>query len=267
MPKLSVIMGAYNCGSSPLLHGAISSILTQTYRDFEFIICDDGSSDCTWNALLEIQKQDSRIVLLRNETNCGLAHALNCCLSVSKGDYIARMDDDDYAHPQRFATQMEYLQENPDIAFVGCNVNLVQSKVVVGIRTLPEVPEVKDFYITQPFIHPSLLFRRKILDDVGGYSEEKYATFCEDYDLLLRLYTDGCVGANLQENLLDYSIPMTAKGSRKMRHRWNETVTRFHRFGKLKKLPQALPYVVKPLVVGLLPEGLLKRIKNHRLGG
>ena len=67
---------------------------------------------------------------------------------------------------------------------------------------------------------------------------------------------------NLQENLLDYTLPQTAKGSRKMRHRWNETVTRYCRFRELGILPQALPYVIKPLAVGLLPEPVLRRLKG-----
>ena len=86
---------------------------------------------------------------------------------------------------------------------------------------------------------------------------------CEDYDLLLRLYEKGFRGANLQECLFDYTLPETAKGSRRMRHRWNEVVTRFQRFRALGRLPKALPYVVKPIVVGLLPEKFLEKVKGR----
>ena len=251
MPKLSVIMGAYNCGHSPLLHRAVSSILIQTYRDFEFIICDDGSSDCTWDTLLEIQKQDSRIVLLRNETNKGLAHALNHCLSVAKGDYIARMDDDDYSYENRFFTQMLYLEQNYNVSFVGSNVQLVRNGARLGERRFPQSPTVENFYMTQPFIHPTLIFRSEVLDSVGGYSEETYCVLCEDYDLLLRLYERKFVGANIEDILFDYTISQEHK--RKMKHRWNEVITRYHRFKALGVLPGASLYIIKPIIVGLLP--------------
>ena len=118
--------------------------------------------------------------------------------------------------------------------------------------------------MVQPYIHPTLLFRREALAAVGGYSEEKHCILCEDYDLLLRLYAQGYSGANLQERLFDYTVPATAKGSRRMCHRWNEAVTRYRRFRQLGVLPGALPYVVKPLAVGLLPEPILRRWKECR---
>lgn len=88
---------------------------------------------------------------------------------------------------------------------------------------------------------------------------------CEDYDLLLRLYAKDFLGANLQQVLLTYTLPTTAKGKRKMIHRWNEAVTRWQRFRELGVLPGAFPWVVKPLAVGLLPEKLLKRVKEKRV--
>ena len=81
------------------------------------------------------------------------------------------------------------------------------------------------------------MFRKDVLLNVGGYSEEKSCILCEDYDLLLRLYAAGYHGYNLQECLLDYTVSATAKGNRKMSHRWNEVVTRFHRFRELGVLP------------------------------
>lgn len=142
---------------------------------------------------------------------------------------------------------------------------LVRGGKIIGERNLPEAPEVKDFYFTQPFIHPALLFRREALDAVGGYNESKNCLLCEDYDLLLRLYEHGFTGGNLQETLLDYTVPMTAKGNRTMAHRWNETLTRWKRFKALKQFPKALPFVVKPLLVGMLPERILGAWKLKRL--
>lgn len=258
---ISVLMGIRN--GADVLVRAVDSILNQSWDDFELILCDDASTDGTWALLEQYAHRDKRVRLLRNERNLGLGATLNRCLKEARGDFIARMDDDDFSHPQRLTRQMAYLEVHPDVAFVGCNVALVQNGVDVGIRLFPQRPAVRDFFMTQPYIHPALLFRREALEAVGGYSQDKRCVLCEDYDLLLRLYAKGFQGANLQETLFDYTIPVTAKGSRKMSHRWNETVTRWRRFRELGVLPQALPYVVKPLAVGLVPEKGLVLLKGR----
>lgn len=262
---ISVIMGVrYTSDYLDSIKRSVMSILTQSYERFEFLICDDGSTPVACGYLDLLTQQDDRIRLIRKEGCLDLASKLNLCLRSARGEYIARMDDDDFSHPDRLEKQLTYLHQHEEIAFVGCNVNLIQGGAQVGVRKLPAFPVVEDFYFTQPYIHPALLFRRDALTAVGGYSESRRQVLCEDYDLLLRLYAKGFQGANIQEPLLDYTIPATAKGNRKMCHRWNEVVTRWYRFQELRAFPQALPYVVKPLVVGLIPGRLLSKIKSQR---
>lgn len=262
-PLVSVLMGVYyRRPDVGLLARSIYSILKQDMGDFELLICDDGSSEMAVRFLDESAEKDSRIRLIRPGGAFSLPAKLNRCLEQARGLYIARMDDDDYSHPERFFRQLEYLQENPQVSFVGCSVNLIRSGRAAGRWDFAERPQVKDFYFKQPFIHPSLMFRQECLMAVGGYSEEKSVLLCEDYDLLLRLYAAGYRGANLQEALLDYTVPDSAKGNRRMKHRWNETITRYRRFRELGELPRAFPYVVKPLAVGLLPEFILIRLKR-----
>lgn len=264
-PLISVLMGVYyQKADISLLRRSVESILAQSVSDFEFLICDDGSSPDAKAYLDRLARQDSRIILIRSGNLFSLPQKLNACLNRARGTLIARMDDDDYSYPNRFAEQLAFLESNPAAAFVGCNVNLRRCDKTVGLRSFPEWPEVRDFYLVQPFIHPTLFFRADVLRSVGGYCENKHCILCEDYDLLLRLYASGHRGANMQTPLFDYTIPATAKGNRKMRHRWNETVTRYRRFHQLNCLPSALPYVVKPLVVGLIPEYLLKKLKHDR---
>ena len=263
MPRISVIMGVLSRKErTGLLKRAVDSILCQSYSDFELLICDDGSDYEAAQLLNRMAAIDCRIKLLRKGDLYSLPEKLNFCLQHATGDYIARMDDDDYAYMQRFEQQLSYLNVRSDIAFAGCNVRLIKDGLPCGKKAFPQFPIVKDFFFVQPFIHPSLMFKRQALDAVGGYSESPRCILCEDYDLLLRLYAAGFSGANLQEVLLDYTIPATAKGNRKMRHRWNETVTRYRRFRDLGVLPGALPYVIKPLAVGLLPERVLKGLKR-----
>lgn len=267
-PLISVIIGTlYLQEDLTPLERAVKSILTQSLSDFELLICGDGSTEAANAFLDQCTKEDPRVRLIRSKGKTGLPEKLNGCLAKARGEFIARMDDDDFSYPDRFEKQIAFLNANPDIAFVGSNVLLVCNGEPVGRKVLPAAPTVRDFYMTQPYIHPALMFRREALKKVCGYSEEHTCVLCEDYDLLLRLYTKGFHGANLNEVLLDYTIPETAKGNRTMRHRWNESVTRWRRFYELGVLPRALPYVIKPLVVGLLPGRLLGKIKKAQRGG
>ena len=263
LPLISVIMGVYyQRHDTTLLVRSVRSVLSQTYSDFELIICDDGSSDQAQEALDQLALQDSRVRLVRSGSLISLPQKLNACLKEARGSFIARMDDDDFSRPDRFEKQVKYMLQNPNAAFVGCNVALCRDGTQVGERKLPEFPEVRDFYFVQPYIHPALIFRRDVLVAEGGYSEDRHCILCEDYDLLLRLYAAGHRGINLQEILFDYTVSSTAKGNRKMYHRWNEAVTRWRRFRQLGVLPEALPFVIKPLIVGLIPEVLLRRLKE-----
>lgn len=261
-PAISVIMGVlYKREKTDLLERSIKSVLNQTYPEFELLVCDDGSIEEAKRLLDAISMEDDRVRLVRPGNKIDLASKLNACLKEAKGEYIARMDDDDYSAPNRFQRQKETLDNRLDMAFVGSNVVLARNRVEFGERKLPEYPMVKDFYMTQPYVHPALMFRKTVIDAVGGYSEDKMQVLCEDYDLLLRIYAKGYQGMNIQENLLEYTVPATAKGNRKMKHRWNEAVTRFSRFKELGVLPKATPYVIKPLLVGLVPEPILWKIK------
>lgn len=263
-PMVSVIMGVRNGGAE--LSPAVNSILAQTVHEFEFVICDDGSTDDTRDQLERYAAKDSRLRVIHASENKGLAPALNQCLRLARGQYIARMDADDLSDPQRLEQQIAYLEQHPEVAFVGCCTRLQRLGAIVGVRAFPEFPTIRDFYIAQPFLHPTLMFRREALAAVGGYCEDRHCVLCEDYDLLLRLYTKGFHGANLQEALFTYTLPPTARGNRKMCHRWNEVVTRWRRFRELKVLPGALLWVIKPVIVGLLPEHILSAIKSTHAG-
>ena len=265
-PTLSVIMGVLQTdGDLRLLRRSVDSILNQTWRDFEFLICDDGSCPAVQRFLETYSRDDSRVRLIRGCVRKDLAPKLNACLAQARGRYIARMDGDDESFPNRFDEQLSFLRAHPDIAFVGSNVELFRNGAYTGTWCFPERPAVEDFYIRQPFIHPALVFRRDALDAVGFYSEEPRCIKCEDYDLLLRLYEKQLFGANLPQFLLRYSLTADPMGNRTMRDRMNESKTRWVRFGALNLLPGALPYVVKPVAAGLLPAGIIARIKKKAI--
>ncbi len=246
------------------MENAICSVLNQTYQEFELLICDNGSCEEV-RALLDLyEASDCRIHLIRPLNADTLQKKLNACLSAAKGEFIARMDDDDFSHRTRFEEQFLFLIQHPKIDFVGCNIMQVDEKGHAGIRTLPMYPVIADFRFVLPYIHSALLFRRNAIISVGGYSESKWQEACDDYDLLMKMYEQGHYGANIQKVLLDYSIINSQKHRRPYRYRLNEAVTRYIHFRSLKKLTVWWPYIIKPLIVGLLPVPILYRMRNIR---
>lgn len=251
-------MGVYNIEHLWIFNQAISSILNQTVSDFEFIICDDGSTDRTYEQLLDFQYKDSRIHLLRNEKNCGLAYSLNRCLTIARGTYIARQDADDISSPDRFEKQTDFLHMHPEISFVGSTVSLFDKTGVWGKREPPAYPRKKDFLFTAPFVHGSLMFQKEVLQSAGGYKVSKETLRAEDYELEMRMYSLGIKGANLPEHLYYFLEDDASQARRKYKYRIDETKIRFRGFKAMGLMPWAIPYVVKPLVVGLIPHPLLR---------
>ena len=242
----------YKSENIALLKRSVESMLAQSIKEIEFLICYKELSKAAQKYLLEISKQDQRVILIDGHRCNHLGGQLNLCISKAKGEFIARMDDDDFSYPDRLKKQLEFLKKRHEIQFVGCNVKLVCEGKEIGARELPAYPGVKDFLFTQPYVHPTMMFRKTVLEKVGGYSDNKNQEGCEDYDLFLRLYEQGLYGANLGEMLLDYTIPLNEKNKRTMRWRLNEVKTRFARFKALGLLPRAVFYVVKPVAVGLV---------------
>lgn len=264
-PLISVLMGVYyRREDTTMLNRSIQSILDQSNADFELLICDDGSTSEAVNAVDCFAGKDQRVYPVRPGGKHTLAEKLNACLKQARGELIARMDDDDYAHPDRFEKQAAYLRGHPEIAFLGSNVSIWNGDKITGGWVFPEYPKVEDFLFRQPFVHPAMMFRIEALLAVGGYSEEAHCILCEDYDLLLRLYAAGYRGANRQEKLLDYTVVESPKNGRRMRHRWNEAITRYRNFKQLRLLPGAFPYVIKPLAVGIIPHVFLDKLKRKR---
>lgn len=168
------------------LREAVDSILAQTFSDFEFIIVDDGSQDETAKILSGYS--DLRVVLLKNETSIGLTKSLNLGLEKAKGEYIARMDADDISLPHRLATQVSFLDENPQIGVVGTVAYLIDSNNVSG--QLVQYPQHHDLlhwimcFFENPILHPTVMFRSRPIKSLGGYSET-YVT-SQDYNLWSR---------------------------------------------------------------------------------
>ena len=198
---ISIIMPVYN--GEKYLKEAIESILNQTFKNFELIIINDGSSDQSKNIIENFL--DKRIKNLENKKNKGLIYSLNYGISKAKGKYIARMDADDISHLNRLEIQFNYLEKNKEIFFLGSQVEKVYSKTektkLSRLRTT--YSDIKtDLLFANPFIHPTLMFRREIFSE-NCYEEGLNGA--EDFGLwqdLIYKYK----GINLSNVLLKYRI-------------------------------------------------------------
>lgn len=262
-PKISVISGAYNCASIPHFRKSIESILTQSFSNFEFIICDDGSTDNTFEILTDYAKRDRRVKLLQNEKNLGLQKTLNRCIKESQGEYISRHDLDDYSAPERFQKQIEHLAYHRETAILGTGSYLFDENGIWGEERPPSTVTKRDFLFNNPYKHGSVMMRRKALVDIGGYCESWWAKRNEDYELFMRMHL-AFRGENLALPLYYFCEDKLAIKRRKYRYRINEAIVRAKGFRTLGLMPHAIPYVIKPLVVGLIPSRILKRLQSQR---
>lgn len=260
-PLISVVMGVYNIGNKTMLERAVNSILSQTYDNFEFIICDDASTDDTYKWLSELKKKDKRIILLRNDKNHTLAITLNRCIYHSKGEYIARQDADDISEPERFKKQIEFLENNRHISFLGTNCYLYNEKQGrFSCRIMPQYPECEDFMFNSPFVHGSMVFRRECFNSYSYEVSEMTGRY-EDYSMFMKMYADGLRGANLQQNLYGFHYDSDVR-SVSLMHRIAEAGIRYKGFSEMNLMPRAVPYIIKPVVLGLIPKKTLNTIKK-----
>lgn len=263
MPTVSVISGAYNVADCKILDKSIRSVLKQSFADFEFILCDDGSTDGTYDILKGYAETDSRIKLIRNEKNLGLVETLNKCLALAEGKYIARHDCDDYNDLTRFEKQVAYLDAHPELLVLGTAAYLFDGDGVWDKEIMPRVVENRDFLFNNPYKHGSIMMRREALLSVGGYRIAKETVRNEDYDLFMRMQVLAG-GENLPEPLYYFCEDKAARARRKYRYRINEARVRAKGFKALDLMPRGFLYVIKPLIVGLIPSFILTRLQKRR---
>ncbi|MGB7161395.1 MAG: glycosyltransferase [Tepidisphaeraceae bacterium] len=204
-PTVSVVMPAYN--ARRYVGQTIRSILSQTFGDFEFVIVDDGSTDGTLALLQHFATEDPRIVII-SRPNTGIVGALNDGIARARGEYIARMDADDVALPQRFEKQVAYLSEHPECVGVGTYVETIDPYDSVLDRLVHEVEHDgidKELMTGRGFavVHPTIMMRTEAVRRVGGYREPWQHS--EDLDLFLRLAEIGKLH-NIPEHLLRYRM-------------------------------------------------------------
>ena len=201
--KVSVIMPVYN--GAQYLQEAIDSILQQTYRDFEFIIIDDGSTDNSLEIIRMNADLDKRIVLLQNEQNSGICVTLNKGLEVAKGEYIVRMDCDDISELNRLAIQVAFMDSHPEYGLVGSNTKLFGEEIVNPYVFYFDEDWrmcVVDMIYATCMAHPAVIMRTEILRKYGLYYNDEFRAM-EDFYMWWQFAKYSKI-TNIQQPLLNY---------------------------------------------------------------
>ena len=204
-PKISVVMPVYN--GEKFLKEAVTSILKQTYKDFEFLIIYDESTDDTLSILQEFQKQDERVVLVYGDGK-KIIGALNKGIEKSKGKYIARMDADDISLPTRFEKQIIHM-EGSGLDICGGHSLLIDSDGKInGIGIMPRSHDLcgLSLMFRVPFPHPAVMVRKSFLTNRSlEYGQSKYRT-AEDFDMWVRMFSAGAKFGNIDDIAIQYRI-------------------------------------------------------------
>lgn len=210
-PVLSVLLPAYNAADT--IRAAAESVLNGTTAALELIIVDDGSTDGTGAAVVDLAS-DRRVRVI-SRPNKGLSASLNEAIAYASAPFIARMDADDVSMPDRFEAQLRYLADNPDVVMVGGQIRRIIRGEIESTSQLPlEHDEIVAALVRgqHAICHPTVMIRRSALDLVGGYWEHGLA---EDWDMYLRLAEVGRI-ANIDQHVLDYTFSDTSINAKSM---------------------------------------------------
>lgn len=202
--RLSVIMSAYN-EKEIWLKQSIESVLNQTFSDFEFlIILDNPNAENLKNLIKSYSERDARIRFYVNEKNSGLVYSLNRALNLARGEYIVRMDADDISEIDRFEKEFKVLTSEK-LDLVGSMITIIdendkENGFMNIYGTTPDTC-VKSLKYRSCIVHPTWMFRKKLVDNFGGYYNVPTA---EDYEFLCRMAVNGAKMKNINDNLLKY---------------------------------------------------------------
>jgi len=256
-------MPVYNAGD--FLAEAIESILNQTYQNLELVVIDDASKDESLKIILNYKKiypQKIRVLRIKKNLNMGGDAAGNLGYKRAKGKFVARMDADDIAMPNRIEKQVKYLLSHPELFAVGSNAYVINKEgILIGEKKMPDSNEkiYKNFFVFHPLIHPTLMFRKSILKEEGLYTLKYEAN--NDYLTFFRLITQGYRFANLSDKLLLYRFHGKNDSLTKVKSRFVNSLKirqmAVKDFGYKPNMAAVFKLLGQILVVFLLPEKVI----------
>lgn len=258
---VSVIMGVYN--SEHTLQSAIDSLTDQTFANWKLIVCDDCSKDKSLQILKENAKKDSRIIIISNRKNLGLAPSLNLCLKKVNSKYVARMDADDISRKDRLEKQLLFLEKNPGFDLVGSQMLSFDENKIKHIIDIKEIPIKEDLPKFSPFHHATIMVKTSVIKDLKGYRESLLTRRTEDVDLWYRFFKKGFKGYNLQLPLYFVRENNECIKRRKLIYSFHASIIIFKGVIDLKLPKKMLLYSMKPILSYFTPLKLKKSIRSR----
>lgn len=258
MPKVSVLLSNYN--GDKHLDESISCVLSQTYKDFEFIIVDDASTDSSRKVIENYH--DKRIKKYYAEKNRNIAYSLNLALSMASGEYIARIDSDDVWELNKLEIQVQYMENHSECGACFTKVNIIDEYSNIANDMYDEYFQLFNsaenksqrewlrffFYQGNCLCHPSVVIRRNVLEHVGGYYHLAYVP-AEDYELWTRI-------------VMKYPIHILEE--KLVRYRWEETVNKISgkTDGRIYAFPNIMMLTRKRIMENIDNEDLVRYFKE-----
>ena len=256
-PLVSVIMPVYN--TRDYVWEAIESILNQTFKEFEFIIVDDWSTDWSYEICEKYAKKDKRIRLYRNEKNSWVAFTKNRLIELSTTNYLASQDSDDISFLDRLELEYKFLEEHKDYAVVAWNNIIIdESWSVIWRRKYSD--DIRSVILRKsPVSHPTTMMRKSDFLAVWWYSKIKYV---EDYDLWIRLYMAWYKIKNIDKDLLKYRIRKWQIKTNHLKQTIRNTIALQQKYIKLGMRPSILDkiYIFLERCLLLLPSNIILRL-------
>ena len=220
--RISVIMGIYNCADT--LPDALDCLLKQSYTEWICIMCDDGSTDDTYNVASKyVIEYPDQFIILKNKTNLGLNKTLNKCIELVETEYIARMDGDDVCDSSRFEKEIAILDNSSEYILVSSWMDMFDNEGVFRTVRFAEYPQKRSFLKSSQFCHAGCMIKSDVVKALHGYTESDKYLRVEDYDLWVRLYAAGYKGYNIQESLYSMRDDRNAYQRRSINNRVNES--------------------------------------------
>lgn len=271
LPLISVVMAAYN--TEKYIAQAIESILNQTFKEFEFIIIDDASTDNTWKIISKFADQDKRIRAFQNKTNQKVSYSSNKGIGKARGKYIARIDSDDWSYPYRLKLQFDFMEKNPDVGISGGIMEICDTRLrpIVQRRYDSTDKQIrKSIFYYSPFSHPLVIIRKSILLKTSLYNKKYFPA--EDYELYFKI---GLLSkfANMNEVLLKYRViddSLTTGQTKLMelntlKARWKYIKNRSYKIGLFAILYNLIEYISIYLIPNKIKLRIYFLIRNTRL--
>jgi glycosyltransferase involved in cell wall biosynthesis len=203
-PLVTVVVPSFN--EAPDIVGAsLESLRSQTFRDFECIVVDESTQPELAAACEAACAEDKRFIYIHTTERLGLSQSLNLAISKARGQLIARFDSDDICMPNRLELQIAFLRAHPEISAVGGAMDIITTKGrLIAHRSYPQTPKkiASAMQLTNAIAHPTVMFRKDVIDHYGGYNPSY--RYCEDLDLWLRWMNEDLLFENLPQVLVQY---------------------------------------------------------------